>query len=184
MIWFTSDFHFWHKNVIRFDNRPFKDVYEMNSEIVKRWNEVVGEDDTVYYLGDLTFGSTGATKRLLYEMNGKIIWIKGNHDKPKVIRQLSDRFEGVYDYLALREEGIILFHYPITSWAGIHRGSILLYGHTHGNLQPIYNKDGKIITQKKLDVGCMNNNYYPISLDEVHQKLDGINNKAIDHHEE
>ncbi len=127
MIWFTSDYHLFHRNIIRFQDRPFKDIHEMHETIVKNHNEVVGDDDTVYNLGDLSFGSTTATKGILWALKGKIVMIRGNHDKG--IEKYADRFEGIYDYLALRKEGIVMFHYPILSFAGIYRGSVHLHGH-------------------------------------------------------
>jgi len=184
MIWFSSDFHLFHKNVIRFDNRPFKNINEMHETIVHNWNDVVQDDDTVYYLGDLTFGSINKTKEIIYTLKGKIIWIKGHHDKEKVINKLKDRFESVHNYLELREKGIVLFHYPILSWNGIHRGSTLLHGHCHQNLNPIFNSKGQEIKQKRIDVGCMGHNYYPINLDRVHEIVNKISNVPIDHHEE
>ena len=55
-IFFTSDTHFHHDNIIRFCNRPFKDVYHMDEELIKRWNEKVGPDDIIYHLGDFAWG--------------------------------------------------------------------------------------------------------------------------------
>jgi len=183
MIWFTSDFHLFHKNVLRFDDRPFKDVYEMHETIIYNWNEVIHDNDTVYYLGDLTFGSVNKTKEIIYALKGKIVYIKGNHDKG--IEQYSDRFEGIYDYfhLVYNKQRYVMMHYPILSFPGVYRGSFMLYGHCHGNLQPIYNKNGQQILSKRLDVGCMNHNYYPINLHRVHELLDPIVNVPIDHHE-
>lgn len=183
MIWFTSDWHLFHKNCIKFDNRPFDDVHEMNREIVNRYNKVVGDCDTVYYLGDLTFGGIGATKKLLYELKGKIVYIMGNHDKPKIIQKFSDRFESIHDYLALKKEGIVMFHYPILSWEGVHHGSIHLHGHCHNNLQPIYNHKGQMITRKCLDVGVPRHDYYPISLSDVYKQLYDITNIPTDMHD-
>ena len=48
MIWFTSDTHFCHKNILHLTETPFHSVQERDEAIIKRWNEVVGENDTVY----------------------------------------------------------------------------------------------------------------------------------------
>lgn len=183
MIFFTSDFHLFHKNVIRFDNRPFKDIYEMHNTIVNNWNEVVHKEDTVYYLGDLTFGSLSETKSIVHSLNGKIIFILGNHDKIKNIKAMN-RFESVHSYLELRynKNRYIMFHNPILSFNSIYHGSIHLFGHCHGNLQSIYDKHGNELTAKRLDVGCMNHNYYPINLNHVHKLVDNINFEPINHH--
>ena len=55
-VWFTSDTHFWHDNIIRFCNRPFESVVEMNEELIRRWNETVPADGVVFHLGDFSFG--------------------------------------------------------------------------------------------------------------------------------
>ena len=81
-IWFTSDTHFGHKNIIKFSERPFSDVEEMDEVMIRRWNEVVGKDDTVYHLGDFAFLSTGKLRQLISRLNGKICLVNGNHDGP------------------------------------------------------------------------------------------------------
>ena len=82
MIFFTADLHFGHKNIIRYCDRPFKDVAQMNSTLIKNYNEVVRPDDTCYILGDLAMGinSLELTK-YIRRMNGRKILILGNHDK-------------------------------------------------------------------------------------------------------
>ena len=74
----TSDIHLGHANIIKYAHRPFKDVDEMNTTIINNWNATVRPDDVVYILGDVGFG----TKDWLSLLNGRHIWIKGNHDKP------------------------------------------------------------------------------------------------------
>ena len=182
MIWFTSDFHLFHKNVLRYDNRPFATVDEMHETIIHNWNEVVNPNDVVYYLGDLTFGNTRRTKEILFALKGRIIYIKGNHDKE--INKYSERFEDIYDYyhLSHNKKRYVLFHYPILSWPGIYRGSIHLHGHCHNNLRPIYNVKGEMLTAKRMDVGCMIHNYYPISIEEVNKLMTNVLYKAVDHH--
>jgi len=79
MIFFTSDHHFWHANVIKYCTRPFATVEEMNEMMVKYWNETVGPDDTVYCLGDfsMAFRSVEVYTRRL---NGTKYLVPGNHD--------------------------------------------------------------------------------------------------------
>jgi calcineurin-like phosphoesterase family protein len=184
-VWVTSDAHFFHKNILKYDNRPFKDVHEMHDTIIKNWNSVVQNEDTVYYLGDVSYGSVNQTKGILNQLKGKIILIRGNHDKDKWIDKYKDRFESVHHYLELNinKQMYVLMHYPILSFNKIYRGSIHICGHSHGNLQPIYNKQGQKLTAKRIDVGCMNHNYYPINLERVHELVDNINFKPVDHHE-
>ena len=86
-VWFISDTHFGHANIIKYCNRPFKSIEEMDAEIVKRWNERVAKDDIVYFLGDFCFKrSKEAPDGKVFEyyrdkLNGNIIFIQGNHDR-------------------------------------------------------------------------------------------------------
>lgn len=83
MIYFTSDTHFGHKNIIEYCNRPFEDVDEMNAEMVRRWNRVVGPNDTVYHLGDFALGPKDKWREHRLALWGRIIFICGNHDEPR-----------------------------------------------------------------------------------------------------
>ena len=80
MIYFIADTHFNHANIIKYCNRPFKNTYEMNEYIIKKWNSVVKEADTVYHLGDVGFGSLQEVKSLVERLNGRKILLRGNHD--------------------------------------------------------------------------------------------------------
>ena len=90
-IFFTSDYHLGHFNIIRYCNRPFKTLYQMNKEIIRRHNERVKPDDTVFFLGDFCFKNTAGGKKgegilvtakeWKQKLNGKFIFIRGNHDR-------------------------------------------------------------------------------------------------------
>lgn len=79
MIFFTSDHHFWHANIIKFCGRPFSSVEEMNEMMVKNWNDVVGPDDTVYCLGDFSMAFR-PVETFTSRLNGKKYLVPGNHD--------------------------------------------------------------------------------------------------------
>ena len=81
MYFFTSDEHFGHTNVIRFCNRPFKDAYEMDLEIIKRHNEVVTKDDIIIHAGDFAFRNKLSVNNYIDRLNGTNIFLKGSHDK-------------------------------------------------------------------------------------------------------
>ena len=83
-VFFTSDTHFYHGNIIRFCNRPFKDVDMMNETIISNWNNTVGQDDIVFHLGDFCLGGSAEWTRMLDRLNGRIYLIMGNHDLKKV----------------------------------------------------------------------------------------------------
>ena len=83
MIYLTSDHHFGHVNIIKYCDRPYKDIHTMNRTLTNKWNAIIAPQDTVYHLGDIAFGSF---ERYLPGLNGKIILIKGNHDRGKYYR--------------------------------------------------------------------------------------------------
>ena len=80
-VFFTSDLHLGHANVIRYDNRPFSSVEEMNEELIKRWNAKVGKGDVVYVLGDFIWHTDKKPEDILWALNGMKILIRGNHDR-------------------------------------------------------------------------------------------------------
>ena len=98
-VFFTSDFHLFHNNVLKFDNRPFDDVHEMHNVIEENWNDIVQENDVVIYLGDLSFArreDKGIVDSMLGRLKGEIHFVMGNHDKIEDIRKMS-RFQSVSD---------------------------------------------------------------------------------------
>ena len=74
-VFFTSDTHFYHGNIIRFCNRPFKDVEVMNETIISNWNNTVRQDDIVFHLGDFCLGGSAEWTKILDRLNGKIYLI-------------------------------------------------------------------------------------------------------------
>ena len=191
-VFFTSDFHMYHENVLKFDNRPFNDVNEMHIAIEERWNDVVGPDDVVVYLGDLSFArgdDKSFVEGMMYNLNGTIHYVLGNHDKISDIKKIS-KFVSVQDYLEVNikhmqaDESLngsyvkknTLFccmHYPIFEWNKKHNGSIHLHGHSHGNIYTGADS-GYYDGRRAMDVGCMLTNYTPISYSEVIDKLGNI----------
>lgn len=177
MKYFISDNHWGHKSIIKMSNRPFSNVDEMNEYMIAKWNSVVEEEDEVYYLGDFMFkmNPTKFVNEVLNRLNGKIYLLAGNHDE-KYISKYKDRVEWVKDRFELKydHEGttykFILDHYPLYSWKGMWRGTILLYGHTHNNTDDlIYETIGN-----KMNVNCEFSDYTPTSIIEIINKF---NNK-------
>ena len=82
-IYTCSDLHFCHKNVIRYDNRPWDSVDAMNEGLISRWNSVVTDNDTVYLLGDVGFCGTNQMKALVSQLRGYKVLIRGNHDRDR-----------------------------------------------------------------------------------------------------
>jgi calcineurin-like phosphoesterase family protein len=189
---FISDLHIGHHNIIKYDGRPFESIEEMHTELIKRWNSVVGKDDIVYHLGDLSMRVNGFTKWFVHELNGKIYHIMGNHDDYDDIKSLG-RFEDIHEYgteimvydpeeTNKRTQGyqqIILSHYPILSWNRSHYSSWHLHGHCHGSLMK---QNGDYYKRKVMDVGCNVIDYTPISYQQVKSVMSGRIISGVDHH--
>ena len=168
MIYVTSDLHFGHGNVIKYDNRPFQDVEEMDRALIALWNNTVLQKDTVYILGDFSWYEGEKTNKILKQLHGKKILIVGNHDKkflddPEFNRNL---FAGIYDYFELKENHVryVMFHYPIADFNGKLRGAIHLYGHIHNTNLPLEES-----LEHSYNVGAVRHNYTPVRLEYFHE---------------
>lgn len=138
-IFFSSDLHFHHRNIMSFcpTTRLGNSIDEMNELLIQKYNSRVSNNDTVYLLGDISFGTFEQTKDTISRLNGTKHLIYGNHDQ--VIRkhqELQNLFESVQDYKRIRigKTTVILCHFPFRSWDMRHHGSFHLFGHTHGKL--------------------------------------------------
>lgn len=171
-IFFTSDTHFFHKKILDYENRPFKDVYEMNEILIKNWNETISDKDKIYILGDFSFGNKLQTLNILNRLNGQKYLITGNHDS--VItenKEIRDKFVWIKDYAPIKynKKSIILFHYPIQVFDKQHYGSVHVYGHVHSDKENHHPMLCKI--KNAYNVGVDVNDFRPISLEEVYIKL-------------
>ena len=180
-IYFTSDLHFGHENVIRFDNRPFASVEEMDAELIRRWNVKVGRGDLVYVLGDMIWKTKNdEALNIINSLNGQIILIKGNHDRFLSNAKAKNELAAVKDYddiCVTLEDGTtrrcVLSHYFIPMYNGHRYQGIHLHGHSHFtdeadfeiDLAEQLNKQG--IRNEIYNVGCMYWNYEPVTLDEI-----------------
>lgn len=184
-LYFISDTHFYHKNIITYSQRPFSSVEEMNQKLIDNWNYVVKPNDIVYHLGDFAFCHYLQFVSLLKQLNGNINIVLGNHDKmiikkqvhlvtAKLVNTINNYFE-----LNILNKKFILFHFPLRSWNKKHHNSYHLYGHVHGNMDSqLYGKsmdvgvDSKLITQE----------YRPLHIEEIITYLDTQVDINIDHH--
>lgn len=155
--YFTSDLHIAHKRIAEFTDRK-KVVTQEDHDywLITLWNSQVLKGDLVYVLGDVSFGKYDYTKKVLSELNGQIIVIKGNHDREEDLDRLKEEniiqsWKHYKEIKIVSKEGTkyptCLFHFPITSWHRQNYGSLHLHGHCHGSFQG----KGKI-----LDVGLDN----------------------------
>lgn len=168
MIYFTSDLHFGHENVIRHAGRPFPGAGVMDETLIQNWNRRVGPQDESYILGDLTMKGAAYAEGILRRLNGRKYLVCGNHDH--FVRQQSfDRslFEWVGDYCELNYEGriFVLFHYPILEWNHVFRGAYHLHGHQHNSMD--YNQINRAAGLRRFDVGVDANGFAPVSIREI-----------------
>lgn len=159
MIFYTADLHFGHANIIKYCNRPFSSVQEMDEIMIANWNKVVGINDTVMVLGDFTFRQHESYARRL---NGRKILIKGNHDRIRGRLQNFDEVWSVYED-NVNGQIIVLSHYAMRTWNKSFHGSWHLYGHSHGTLPE---DEGM-----SFDVGVDVWNFYPVSFEVVRSKM-------------
>lgn len=179
-VWITSDLHYSHKNICRgvtnwrtqegdipvSSTRDFVNIDHMNDTIVNNINSVVGQDDTLIMLGDVSFGGFENIGIFLDRLVCKNIHlILGNHDHHIENNRgnIHDRFLSVNHYLEvnIEDKNFVLSHYPFQSWNGLNKGVIMLHGHVH------LPEGRKMGNGKKMDVGLDGNNIKPYSISEI-----------------
>ncbi len=183
MIYFTSDTHFHHANIIKYCNRPFSSTEEMNEVLIKNWNDTVKPEDTVYHLGDFCFArDIYAHSKILSSLNGTKHLVYGNHDKSlRTVHEFTRHFASLSDILEIRHHNtkIVLCHFSMRVWDKSHHGSWHLFGHSHGSLPPF---------GKSVDVGVDsasitgNAEYRPFSFDEIISFMNKQEVSEVDHH--
>jgi len=186
VIYFTSDTHFYHKNIISYCSRPWITVEDMNAGLIASWNNIVRDDDRVYHLGDFAFCGGAKARAIFDQLRGVKHLVAGNHD-PKATRELP--WASVRDYAEIKveldvqdEEGndkmvmhdVILHHYLILSWNGMARGSWMLHGHCHGSLRD----NGSL----RMDVGVDPNYHRPVSVKTILNRMALRTVVPVDHH--
>lgn len=179
-IFFTSDLHFQHKNVIKFCKRPFENIKDMELKLIENWNSVVSNEDIVFDLGDvLWFNGRHDAKRILNQLNGIHYVILGNHDNKKNF-ELCDKIivcetctQLFIQILDNKIQEIMLSHFPLLTWPHIDHNVINLFGHIHSgpNADPNGIDQNLTLHQNQMDVGTDAWNYKPISLDFINSIL-------------
>jgi calcineurin-like phosphoesterase family protein len=201
-LWFTSDTHYNHANICSATTkwkdpvtlREFKTLEHMNSHLAGNINEVVGQDDILFHLGDWSFGGFESIEHFRNQIVCQNIHIiTGNHDH-HIENNRSDcqkLFSSVNKYVELNvkwnvgtplqnEANFVLMHFPIASWNNMARGAIHLHGHVH------FNPNMRLQEGKMMDVGCDGNMLYPVQMQEVLRIMENRPVKSIfrfDHHE-
>ena len=220
-IWFTSDTHYNHKNIVKGttswtldgkdggshslqSTRDFNTLEEHNETLVNNINSLVKEDDILYHLGDWSFGGINSIWNFRKQLKCKNIHlIFGNHDhhienhtnipteqigefnKLNVFSSwhgvdvgsahLNCLFKSVQHYkeIVINKQIFCLSHYSHRVWNKSHKGSIHLYGHSHGTLPGL---------GKSMDVGVDTNNLKPYHTDEIMERMNKVETKIVDHH--
>ena len=173
-----SDMHFGHKNILKYENRPFKDLHEMEREIRNNWNNTVAKNDMVFVLGDISFDNVEQTAKIIQSLYGRKILIIGNHDTRSVKQYLDMGFESVYKWPIIVDEFFILSHAPV------YLNDAMPYANIHGHLH------GKNISGNYFNVSVENIDYTPIDFDKVKkalraddrsidQRVDDLNNYTL-----
>ena len=177
-LWFTSDLHFGHRNVIRFCARPFTDEKDMAEKLISNWNKQVGENDIVFVLGDtFWFNDSRNIKKVLDRLNGKTIYmLPGNHDDfthyhrvdTERIKLLSDVVVmWLQEFNSNKKHEIWMSHYPMMTWPHRDHNTIQLFGHIHSKKggRPGDMDQDLPLHWNQCDVGCDYWNYEPVSYD-------------------
>jgi len=194
-VFFTSDPHFWHINVIKYDNRPFTTVEEMNETLIKNWNSVVKPGDVIHMVGDFGFMNMTEGTAITSRLNGFKILYLGNHDQHSNAKYLRMGFSMVLGEMVFRTNNKIfrISHYPYKPsklrqwWIKLKTGKNytkinkhspirnqedwLLHGHTHS--------DSKLIDFKRreIHIGCYMWNYKPVSMEQILSLIDKEENR-------
>lgn len=174
---YISDWHYGHKNVLGFDNRPFKDIDEMNEALVTRWNEAVSNEDIVYVLGDMFWCNENMAATVLRSLSGTKILVCGNHDSYKK-EAFRKEFSVIQDYMEIEDSGrnVVLCHYPIPCFKNHYYGWYHLYGHVHNSFEWNMMEHDKFLMKElyghpcnMFNVGAMMPwmSYTPRTLDEI-----------------
>ena len=177
-IFLTADHHFGHNNIIKFTDRPFENIEQMDNTLIENWNSQVLPGDTVIHLGDFTLMDYAIARRYFSRLNGnvKILanpwhhdrrWLTGIGKEPKALRSASGVEVELLPPMVVLEipelgnEGhslaVTLCHYPMAVWDRKHYGAWHCHGHSHGEFK--YDADDYAI-----DVGVDATGYYPIDL--------------------
>lgn len=168
--WFTSDYHLGHDNIRKYCKRPFKDLYHMDSTIIKNHNERVKSEDTIYFLGDFCFRNTkggkdgeGTEKKAeeyIRQLNGRFVFIRGNHDHNN---SLNTKIHGII--IEMANKYFYLVHRPEDYEPSF---NINLVGHVHESWKFKQLKDGTLL----YNVGCDVHNFRPVSFNEIMKNIE------------
>jgi calcineurin-like phosphoesterase family protein len=166
-IFFASDHHFGHANILTFKRddgtalREFDSLEHMHEHIIQQHNSVVGKKDKVYFLGDVVLSRKASALEILSRLNGEKVLVKGNHDQCSAeayLKYFKD-IRGSHQF-----EGVIMTHIPIHP-ESLARWGVNIHGHLHYNVvrMPL----SQIPDRRYFNVSLERINYTPVSLEEI-----------------
>lgn len=156
MIYFIADTHFGEDNIRKYENRPFKNVKEMNAILIENWNETVSDKDEIYLLGDF---SNNESENILLKLHGIKYLVKGNHDVKPNEHYRGIGFLEVYDKPIILDEFWILSHEPLYVNENMPYANI--FGHVHNSpLYKTYSRQHYCVSVERID-------YKPISFEQI-----------------
>ena len=184
MNYYIADLHLGHASVIRFDNRPFRNLEDMEHQICDRWNSRVTPKDTVYLIGDFCWLTGNHWIPILEKLNGRKVLIRGNHDPKNIDGKLRKLFDDVKDYKEISDNGrrVCMCHFPMMFYNHSYGpNSYMLCGHVHDTSENQWLEQwrSELIERREADglgnyghiinVGCMMPymDYTPRTLDEI-----------------
>ena len=204
-VFFTSDPHFGHGNILKYCRRTKfmtpeeirkldagedfrvsrESIDKMSTHLIDQINTTVGEDDTLWCLGDWSFPSNyEEAMKYRFRIHCKDVnLVLGNHDKRGIAKAFSicgDLIELSVDHLK-----IVLCHYAMAIFNGSHRSALHLYGHSHSGAEETMDK--AFPDRRSMDAGVDNafkllGEYRPFSIDEIKKRLLPKKGAVIDHH--
>jgi calcineurin-like phosphoesterase family protein len=177
-VWFTSDTHFGHANIVKYSGRPFADVNEMDEALVLNWNSVVKPGDVVYHVGDFALCEAAIATKIVKRLAGQKYLVFGNHDKRlRKDKGFLENWIWAKDLadITVGEQRVVLMHYAMRVWNQSHRGAWQLHGHSHGSL-----KEDSHLLQADVGVDCWDQ--HPVSFDEIATKMAKKDYQPVDHH--
>jgi calcineurin-like phosphoesterase family protein len=173
-IWFTSDTHFGHDNIINHCARPFESASAMDAALIANWNAVVAPDDEIWHLGDFCYKSAQSPSDYLRRLNGRKHLLWGNHDSEQARAAPGWASSQAYAEVTVEATRLVLFHYSLKTWHRVGRGALQLYGHSHGRMTG---------DRQSCDVGVDAWDFRPVSLDAIKARLATLPPFVpVDHH--
>ncbi len=158
---FTADDHFGHAEILHALRAGFASIQEHDEMLIEAWNATVAPGDTVYHLGDFALSTPEYAAKVFRRLNGRKVLIAGNHDRRNRKLPWAEQHDGIRE-VSVEGRHLVLCHYPMRSWPRAFRGSIHLFGHTHGLLPG---------TTQSQDVGVDVWSYRPVSLSQILERM-------------